>query len=558
MAATEYYYKRIEDAISYFKGLTATFKQMLDEIGMESVFTNISKDAEDLDKQYESLWLNCLEDYKTIHKLEALDDSQKEEVALQNKDTLDILIKELCENSEEVQPLLMTMKAYKDIQIAFLKLYSECDSFMKQYVDASWDSEDESPTQLVLTPLELYYALTFLNEPTIRVIFAHVGPGVLEDILKAYHAKDKDAFCYLIKANEIHPSDQLLDYLNAEADEHSLSGIMSIFPSDPTERIRVLDAMNDNPMGEVFLEDLLYETSSSVEDITFSQISDAFGECVVRVVGEYCVNPMIPLRFRKKFTNLYNQARATFTSIPKISELPSCKSKNEIGMKIFENLEIDYIMKKIHEAMEADGGNRSCEAETQISEQHSVSSDKRGDDATKKIIRLSKSTILQSECHSTKPEHSSKMYREAAKILFDFLTSNHDTGVSLRRNNIEYDFTGCIDCSMEDFLYVLGADIEYEPQTQPRINWIKDKRPNYEFKALIYALYWHANGKSLQDKRSGAPSKHPYLSLFTIDNVPIKKLSENPAMVNRCIDSWVDLLKQCSRKASVRFNRGEI
>lgn len=363
MADTEYYYKRIEEAIADFKDITAIYKQLLDEIGLESIFSNISKDAEDRDKQYESLWLNCLENYKTSHKLESLDDSQKEEVALQNKDTLDILIKELCENSEEVQPLLTAMKAYKDIQISFLKLYSECDSFMKQYIDASWDSEDESPTQLVLTPLELYYALTFLNEPTVRVIFAHVSPGVLEDILKAYQAKDKDAFCYLIKTNEITPSDQLLNYLNAGANEYSLSDLMSIFPSDPSERIRVLDAMNDKPVGEVFIEDLLHETSSSVEDITIPQISDAFGECVVRVVGEYCVNPMIPLKFRKKFTALYNQARTTFTSIPKISELTSCKAKNEIGMKLFEKLEIDFIMKKIHEAMEADDYNRSCKEE---------------------------------------------------------------------------------------------------------------------------------------------------------------------------------------------------
>lgn len=357
MAETEYYYKRIEEAISDFKGFTVTFKQSLDELGLESALSDISKDAEDLDKQYESLWLDCLEDYRKSHKLESLDDSQKEEVALQNKDALDILLNKLCEISKEIHPLLMAMKAYKDIHIAFLKLYSECDSFMKQYVDAAWDSEDESHTQLVLTPLELYYALSFLNESAVRVIFAHVSPGVLEDILKAYHAKDRDAFCYIIKTNEIHPSDQLLDYLNAGANEHSLSGIMSIFPSNPSERIRLLDAINDNPVGEVFIEDLLNETSSCVEDVTIPQVSNAFGECVVGLLGEYCLNATIPLRFRKKFMALYNQARETFTNIPKISELTSRESENEIGISLIEKLEIDYIMKKIHEAMEADSGN---------------------------------------------------------------------------------------------------------------------------------------------------------------------------------------------------------
>lgn len=452
MADTEFYYKRIEDAISDFKGLTATFKQSLDEIGMGSVFY-IFKEAENLDKEYESVWLNCLEEYKTSHKLESLDDSQKEEVALQNKDTLDILIKKLCENLEEAQPLLTAMKAYKDIQIAFLKLYSECDSFMKQYVDASWDSEDESPTQLVLTPLELYYALTFLNEPTVRAIFAHVSPGVLEDILKAYHTKDMDAFCYLIKTNDVHPSDQLLDYLNTETDEHSLSGIMSIFPSDPSERIRVLDAMNDNSMGEVLLEDLLYETSSSVEDITFPQISDAFGECVVRAVGEYCVNPMIPLRFRKKFTTLYNQARTTFTSIPRISELPSCKSKNEIGVKIFEKLEIDYIMKKIHEAMEADGGNRSCEAETP----NNIPSDSRS---------LSFPTRLDREI--TQPQ----LYiHEKVAVLTEIY-------------NV---FGGQFeDMTSADFVYLFGASNKVPSTYNPPYYWCGDEST---LKAILKVLY---------------------------------------------------------------------
>lgn len=557
MAAKEYYYKRIEEAIAELKKNSAKLNQLLGGTGVESILSDMSKDAEETDRQCESLWLNCLEGYKTSHNLESLDDSQKEEVALQNKDVFEGILKAIQNYLVWINNLLPLQEEFKKILNANMKLASECDDFMTQYVDVSWDSEDESHTQLVLTPLELYYALNFLNEPTVRVIFAHVSPGVLEDILKAYHAKDKDAFCYLIKTNGVHPSEKLLDYLAAGTEKFSLSGIMSLFPSDSSELVKLMDAMNDNPMGGVFLEDRLNETSS-VEDLTVPEISHMYGECVVGSVGKICVNTKIPLRFRKKFMALYNQARTTFSDIPDLSELTPCESENEIGMRIIEKLRINYIMKKIHEAMEADGDNRSCEAETHISEQHSVSSDKRGDDATKKIIRLSKSPILQSECLSTKPEHSSKMYREAAKILFDFLTSNHDTGVSLTRNNIEYDFTGCIDCSMEDFLYVLGADIEYEPQTQPRINWIKDKRPNYEFKALIYALYWHANGKSLQDKKANAPSKHPYLSLFTIDNEPIKKLSENPGKVNCCIDSWVDLLKQCSRKASVRFNRGEI
>ena len=453
MADTEYYYKRIEEALADFKSITATYKQLLDEIGLESVFSNISKDAEDRDKQYESLWLNCLENYKTSHKLESLDDSQKEEVALQNKDTLNILIKELCENSEEVQPLLMTMKAYKDIQIAFLKLYSECDSFMKQYVDASWDSEDESPTQLVLTPLELYYALTFLNEPTVRAIFAHVSPGVLEDILKAYHSKDKDSFCYLIKTNEVRPSCQLLDYLNAGADEHSLSGIMSIFPSDPSERIRVLDAMNDNPMGEVFLEDLLNETSSTVEDITVPQISDVLGECVVRLVGEYCVNTIIPLRFRKKFMALYNQARTTFSDIPDISELTSCKSKNEIGMKIFEKLEIDYIMKKIHEAMEADNGYRSRDAETP----NKIPSDSRS---------LSFPTRLDREI--TQPQ----LYiHEKIAVLTEIY--------NVFGGQFE-NMTG------EDFVYLFGASNKVPATYNPPYYWCGDEST---LKAILKVLY---------------------------------------------------------------------
>lgn len=453
MANTEYYYKRIEKAISDFKDITVTFKQTLGEIGLENAFIDISKDAEDLDKQYESLWLNCIEEYKTSYKLESLDDFQKEEVALQNKAALDILIKKLSETSEEIHPLMMTMKAYKDINMAFYKLYSECDSFMKQYVDASWDTEDESHTQLLLTPLELYYALSFLNEPTVRIIFAHVSPGVLEDILNAYHAKDKDAFCYLIKTNEIHPSDKLVNFLNAEANEYSLSGIMSIFPSDPSERIRLLDAMNDNPVGEVFLEDLLNETSSSVEDITVSQISNALGESIVMVVGEYCVNTMIPLRFRKQFMALYNKARVTFTSIPKISELTSCESKNDIGTNIIEKLEIDYIMKKIHEAMEADSGNYSREIEIP----NNIPSDSRN---------LSFPTRLDKEITQL------QLYTpEKIAVLTEIY-------------NV---FGGQFeDMTSEDFVYLFGASNKVPSTYNPPYYWCGDEST---LKAILKVLY---------------------------------------------------------------------
>lgn len=365
MADTEYYYKRIEEAIAELKSNMAKWNQLIDGTGLESVFSDMSGDADNLDRKCESVWLNCLEDYKTSHKLESLDETQKEAAALQNKEAFDVLITKLSEYSEEIHPLLTAMKAYKDIHIAFLKIFSEYDSFMKQYVDTLWDSEEDPHTQLVLTPLELYYALTFLNEPTVRVIFAHVGPGVLEDILKTYQANDKDAFCHLIKTNDVYPSNQLLDYLVVGTGGLSLSGIMSLFPSDPSERIKLLDAMNDNPVGNVFMEDLLNGVSSTVEDLNVPDISHMFGESVVRLVGEFCVNTKIPLRFRKKFMALYNQARATFTDIPDLSEIAPCESENEIGMRIIEKLRVNYIMKKIHEAMEANGGNHSCVAETQ-------------------------------------------------------------------------------------------------------------------------------------------------------------------------------------------------
>lgn len=122
---------------------------------------------------------------------------------------------------------------------------------MTQYVDGSCNPDNDTSPRLVLTPAELFYALKFLDEQTVRAIFAHVNPGVLAAILKACQAKDKDAFCHIVKANEVRPSDQLLDYLIAGIRELSLSGIMSLFPSEPSERIKLLDAMNSNPVGDV-------------------------------------------------------------------------------------------------------------------------------------------------------------------------------------------------------------------------------------------------------------------------------------------------------------------
>jgi hypothetical protein len=453
MANTEYYYKRIEGAIAGLKSISAKLKELLDGTGLESVFSDMSKDAEGLDRKCESVWLNCLEDYKTSHKLESLDDSQKEAAALQNKEAFDVLITKLSENSAEMQPLLTAMKAYKDVHIEFLKLFSEYDSFMKQYVDDSWDSEDESQTQLVLTPLELYYALTFLNEPTVRVIFAHVSPGVLEDLLKAYQANDKDVFCHLIKAHEVYPSNQLLDYLVTGTRELSLSGIMSLFPSDPSERIKLLDAMNDDPVGDIFMEDLLNGGSSTVEDLTAPEISHMFGECVVRSVGEFCVNTKIPLRFRKKFMALYNQARITFSDIPDLSELTPCESENEIGMRIIEKLRINYIMKKIHEAMEADDDNRFREGETP----NKIPSDSRS---------LSFPTRLDKEI--TQPQ----LYiHEKIAVLTEIY-------------NV---FGGQFeDMTSADFVYLFGASNKVPSTYNPPYYWCGDEST---LKAILKVLY---------------------------------------------------------------------
>lgn len=67
MADMEYYYKRIEEAIAGFKSNTAKWNQLIDGTGLESVFSDMSKDAEDLDRKCESVWLNCLEDSLMSH-----------------------------------------------------------------------------------------------------------------------------------------------------------------------------------------------------------------------------------------------------------------------------------------------------------------------------------------------------------------------------------------------------------------------------------------------------------------------------------------------------------
>lgn len=357
MAETEFYYKRIEAAISDLKSITASLRQLVEGTGFEGVFSELFNDAKDTDNQFESVWIDYLDIYKSRHKLQSLDDNQKEEVALNHKDIFDNLLKAVQDYSAGMSHLLPSLKALKGIINANLKIWSEYDKFMTQYVDVSWDSEDETHTQLVLTPLELFYAITFLNEPTVRAIFAHVGPGVLEEVLKAYHAKDKNAFCHIVKAKEVRPSDKLLDYLIAEKRELSLSGIMSLLPSEPSERIKLLDALNNNPVEDIFLEEWFDDASTHGEDLSIQDVINLFGESVVRSVGECCVNSKIPLKFRKKFMTLYNQARTTFTEIPNLSELTPCESENEIGLKIIDKLRISYIMKKIREAMEADSGN---------------------------------------------------------------------------------------------------------------------------------------------------------------------------------------------------------
>lgn len=82
MADSEYYYKRIEDTIAGFKSISAKLNQLLDGTGLESILSGMSEDTDGKDRQCESLWLKYFEDYKKSHKLESLDDSQKEAAAL--------------------------------------------------------------------------------------------------------------------------------------------------------------------------------------------------------------------------------------------------------------------------------------------------------------------------------------------------------------------------------------------------------------------------------------------------------------------------------------------
>lgn len=51
MADTEYYYKSIEETIAELKSISAKLKELLDGTGLESVFSDMSEDAEDLDRK---------------------------------------------------------------------------------------------------------------------------------------------------------------------------------------------------------------------------------------------------------------------------------------------------------------------------------------------------------------------------------------------------------------------------------------------------------------------------------------------------------------------------
>ena len=56
-ADTEYYYKRIEEAIAELKSNMAKWNQLIDGTGLESVFSDMSGDADNLDRKCESVWL---------------------------------------------------------------------------------------------------------------------------------------------------------------------------------------------------------------------------------------------------------------------------------------------------------------------------------------------------------------------------------------------------------------------------------------------------------------------------------------------------------------------
>lgn len=150
---------------------------------------------------------------------------------------------------------------------------------------------------------------------------------------------------------------------------------------------------------------------------------------------------------------LYNQARTIFTDIPNLSEIAPCESENEIGMRIIEKLRVNYIMKKIHEAMEADGGNRFREDETP----NKIPSDSRN---------LSFPTRLDREI--TQPQ----------------LYIHEKVAVLIEIYNV---FGGQFeDMTSADFVYLFGASNKVPATYNPPYYWCGDEST---LKAILKVLY---------------------------------------------------------------------
>lgn len=461
--------------------------------------------------------------------------------------------------SDTVIPLLTIPLSNSKLVLSSLVgvyLTKKLNEFFIPYLYKVIDSGDQEFIKRYFPPLnyeELYKALGLLNDSTIRKVLSSDG---ISEFNLLYEAYNKDRKTFINKCQELQISEACISIYSAiYVVPEFYETIHSNFINDI-----VTNAVAGN---EIFVDDFIQygiENNKSWVNIWFDDTLDTSEEGLK--------NWELLARDNMSMVRAGCESLISNRSLPAVIQF-KLKQEWEIFSAFFEDYEPIFLQSNVDENVVSricgdtlfhtlqnliDSQSPKFREEKKISAKALIDAD----NLETNFVKLGKSRIL---IDGNRTDHKEKIYREALEILYDFLTENKRSVIDLKRDGQSVNIGPSLECTLEEFLFLFDYKGEkLNINSQPILNWINTtaKAPKQEFIALLYALYWDENGKTEDQKKQYAPSTGEQKNLCRVNSKSINKLSENPSKVNARIDAWIELLKDCLKKATGRYTRGEI
>lgn len=411
-----------------------------------------------------------------------------------------------------------------------------------------------------LTPEEVYYAFKFLDDIEIRNALSFVDGNAFNKIYKAYEANRKSVFIKEVdEVNNIKLS--LYIYISLIRSNKSNSLLK--------QYLHTIDFNNN-----LKYQQIMYGFSPSLmKAYKINQDRESFAKMNVSkliklhndVISDYKIlinsaisNPDIPLAFREQAKDFWQKRNSVFDDI-KVKKNKS-KSK-ELYDPIVLNFIIEGILHAIHKLMQEDTSSdkddltkTEKEQEEQVGALESKES-KNEEDEQCDINPLGISSLIRTELigwiqlqeNEGRNVPLNKIYRYVLDCLYKLLTGGVVGDISVGEK---------INCSKEDFLFLLGGSLEKDEETKvnetPTIIWNGEAR---DMVAFIYAYCGYLS--NTQHNLNPSPYKNALGFMCGKTGKRYEKLSGNIRKKEKAyiqaISDWNNRIIDCCNYAKNTF-----